>query len=733
MNRTILVIAALLMFVSAPRSRVFILVNEEYLAHDIELPEPDGHKLVRYMREAMDEQGIKVYLLAVNNSNDCFDVWHILSNLYEEYHSATDPLEGVVLVGDLPVPTFHIKYRNLMQQEWELTAPCEYFYMDLWDNRSGAVYQDWEYSINNPDNPWERWNGTNTLARHNHPQSTYHGDDELEIWVSRVYASNLYHLRAEGAPWDSWLEEYEIIDAYFDKVHERMTTPVSGTRRGVAIGHPPDFPSLQGMADLDRIFQPANIDYFDNMADLTLNQAAAWQALLQSGRPGNINFGSYHGTQFNDAVYERNCETTLPVGSYEWAAVYAHSSWTYHGFHEYRNSGYDAGGGFFNINNAPSWTEHGTGGLNNGKYYDWDMDYVAHANAEWSAVIPDGMDGIWAVDMYWKGSDLNSETSYYYMHGDKDFRKIDNVAGEPFSGILDQTDETADDWHTIDCFHAEEFDTLVFVMAPNNAGNNGRCIADAVDFRLVYADEEWQIGVQYEVNDIVCFHGINYRCTSKHTSQVDWYPGKPGVYLWEEYISRIRVTPGNLAPVWDPNFVYYPVGECVSYENINYRCRQAHTSQTDWKPPIVPALWQEVTNREITPDDLFDISNRGNGGFRLKNWYNRSFCDMQDEPGGQSKVLFFEGIACAISRYTEPDNLALLYGMGHAGLTMIGNSFHNWSDNDYEEYTDALGPPPSGGGEIFGKAYLDYANRDFPDVRDNFILFGAGTLKESSY
>jgi len=71
--------------------------------------------------------------------------------------------------------------------------------------------------------------------------------------------------------------------------------------------------------------------------------------------------------------------------------------------------------------------------------------------------------------------------------------------------------------------------------------------------------------------------------------------------------------------------------------------------------------------------------------------------------------------------------------MGHAGLTMIGNSFHNWSDNDYEEYTDALGPPPSGGGEIFGKAYLDYANRDFPDVRDNFILFGAGTLKESSY
>jgi hypothetical protein len=101
---------------------------------------------------------------------------------------------------------------------------------------------------------------------------------------------------------------------------------------------------------------------------------------------------------------------------------------------------------------------------------------------------------------------------------------------------------------------------------------------------------------------------------------------------------------------------------------------------------------------------------------------------MQDD-GGQSKVLFFEGIGCEISNYLVDDNIGLLYGMGHAGLIMVGNSYPNYGDNDYAMYTYVLGV-----GHNFGNAYLEYARRDFPDDRDdNFILFGAGTLKPTSY
>ena len=127
------------------------------------------------------------------------------------------------------------------------TAPCEYFYMDLWDNRADTTYPDWE-RINN--GPWRRYNG-DILDRR---PLAYQGDRELDIWVSRIYATNLNHLRADGAAWGDFLEEYEIIDAYLDKVHERMNTTVS-VRRGIAMGYPPGagFRSLPVMSAMGNL------------------------------------------------------------------------------------------------------------------------------------------------------------------------------------------------------------------------------------------------------------------------------------------------------------------------------------------------------------------------------------------------------------------------------------------------------------------------------------------------
>lgn len=39
--------------------------------------------------------------------------------------------------------------------------------------------------------------------------------------------------------------------------------------------------------------------------------------------------------------------------------------------------------------------------------------------------------------------------------------------------------------------------------------------------------------------------------------------------------------------------VAYAVGDRRTYEGKLYRCVQAHTSQADWAPPVVPALWTE--------------------------------------------------------------------------------------------------------------------------------------------
>ena len=49
----------------------------------------------------------------------------------------------------------------------------------------------------------------------------------------------------------------------------------------------------------------------------------------------------------------------------------------------------------------------------------------------------------------------------------------------------------------------------------------------------------------------------------------------------------------ELFPAWEPGTAY-SADQRVSYEDKLYRCVQAHTSQADWTPDAVPALWTEV-------------------------------------------------------------------------------------------------------------------------------------------
>ena len=37
--------------------------------------------------------------------------------------------------------------------------------------------------------------------------------------------------------------------------------------------------------------------------------------------------------------------------------------------------------------------------------------------------------------------------------------------------------------------------------------------------------------------------------------------------------------------------VAYKIGDEVTHKGASYRCRQAHTSQSDWEPQLTPALW----------------------------------------------------------------------------------------------------------------------------------------------
>ncbi len=54
-------------------------------------------------------------------------------------------------------------------------------------------------------------------------------------------------------------------------------------------------------------------------------------------------------------------------------------------------------------------------------------------------------------------------------------------------------------------------------------------------------------------------------------------------------------------PAWKPNTAY-KVGDRRRHGGRLYRCEQAHTSQADWTPDLVPALWTPIGEPGTVPE-----------------------------------------------------------------------------------------------------------------------------------
>lgn len=77
-------------------------------------------------------------------------------------------------------------------------------------------------------------------------------------------------------------------------------------------------------------------------------------------------------------------------------------------------------------------------------------------------------------------------------------------------------------------------------------------------------------------------------------------------YLDDEQAESVSVLFENWAAG-----VAYAVGDRRQYNGKLYRCVQAHTSQADWTPPAVPALWTECAKpgEGDSPDNPIPYNN----------------------------------------------------------------------------------------------------------------------------
>ncbi len=105
----------------------------------------------------------------------------------------------------------------------------------------------------------------------------------------------------------------------------------------------------------------------------------------------------------------------------------------------------------------------------------------------------------------------------------------------------------------------------------------------------------WKPGLAVQVGDVYSYGTFLWRCLQAHTTQSDWPPDVVPA-LWR----KVEIIPESNVRVWADG-IDYAVGDEVAYPDADgsfYACLQAHTSLTGWEPPNVPALWQMKNAQE---------------------------------------------------------------------------------------------------------------------------------------
>ena len=101
-------------------------------------------------------------------------------------------------------------------------------------------------------------------------------------------------------------------------------------------------------------------------------------------------------------------------------------------------------------------------------------------------------------------------------------------------------------------------------------------------------ERTWRPGIEVVVGDVYTYEDFLWRCITEHTTQDDWQPDKVPA-LWR----KVEVIHPDTSRVWQTH-TDYAAGDRVNYPDVQsslYLCLQGHMSQAGWEPPNAPALW----------------------------------------------------------------------------------------------------------------------------------------------
>ena len=108
-------------------------------------------------------------------------------------------------------------------------------------------------------------------------------------------------------------------------------------------------------------------------------------------------------------------------------------------------------------------------------------------------------------------------------------------------------------------------------------------IGDAAVAEVAALFPDWTPGAKVKPGDVLAWDGTLVEVIQGHTTQADWTPDKvPALF-------KVHRTPEMTA--WVAG-ITVAAGERFTFGGATGECLQAHTTQQGWEPPTTPSLWR---------------------------------------------------------------------------------------------------------------------------------------------
>ena len=110
-------------------------------------------------------------------------------------------------------------------------------------------------------------------------------------------------------------------------------------------------------------------------------------------------------------------------------------------------------------------------------------------------------------------------------------------------------------------------------------------IGDAAVAEVAALFPDWTPGAKVKPGDVLAWDGTLVEVIQGHTTQADWTPDKvPALF-------KVHRTPEMTE--WVAG-ITVAAGERFTFGGATWECVQAHTTQKGWEPDKVPSLWRKV-------------------------------------------------------------------------------------------------------------------------------------------